>query len=293
MPFHATIDKKVLLRLVVILVAALFLRLLMLGRESLWLDEIASWMFASKDLQHVLRSEPTNPPLYYLLLHFWMDWFGTSESAIRSLSVVPSLFSVWLIYHFAERLFTRGIAYLAAVYQAVSTFQIYYAQEGRCFSLLVSILLLATLSLWNALESDSPRRRYLYYGAYAFLGALALYTHFISIFFLAGHGLYVLFRRPKQLLAVGTSIAASLLLFSPWLVTMLGAASRGGQARRYIWLKLPQAYLSFLYGDSLIPLDEEAVQHIPETRLETLGRPDAVCFHNGSDACDPRFLDFV
>ena len=265
MPFHATIDKKVLLRLVVILVAALFLRLLMLGRESLWLDEIASWMFASKDLQHVLRSEPTNPPLYYLLLHFWMDWFGTSESAIRSLSVVPSLFSVWLIYHFAERLFTRGIAYLAAVYQAVSTFQIYYAQEGRCFSLLVSILLLATLSLWNALESDSPRRRYLYYGAYAFLCALALYTHFISIFFLAGHGLYVLFRRPKQLLAVGTSIAASLLLFSPWLVTMLGVASGGGQVRRYIWLKLPQAYFSFLYGDSLIPLDEEAVQHIPQT----------------------------
>ena len=265
MTFHATIDKKVLLRLVVILVAALFLRLLMLGRESLWLDEIASWMFASKDLQHVLRSEPTNPPLYYLLLHFWMDWFGTSESAIRSLSVVPSLFSVWLIYHFAERLFTRGIAYLAAVYQAVSTFQIYYAQEGRCFSLLVSILLLATLSLWNALESDSPRRRYLYYGAYAFLCALALYTHFISIFFLAWHGLYVLFRRPKQLLAVGTSIAASLLLFSPWLVTMLGAASGGGQARRYIWLKLPQAYLSFLYGHSLIPLDEEAVQHIPQT----------------------------
>ncbi len=248
--------------------AALFLRLLMLGRESLWLDEIASWMFASKDLQHVLRSEPTNPPLYYLLLHFWVDWFGASESAIRSLSVVPSLFSVWLIYHFAERLFTRGIAYLAAVYQAVSTFQIYYAQEGRCFSLLVSILLLATLSLWNALQSDSPHRRYLYYGAYAFLGALALYTHFISIFFLAGHGLYVLFRRPKQVLAVGTSIAASLLLFSPWLVTMLGVASGGGQVRRYLLLKLPQAYFSFLFGDSLIPLDEDAVQHIPQTLEE-------------------------
>jgi mannosyltransferase len=265
MTFHATIEKKVLLRFVIILAAALFLRLLMLGRESLWLDEIASWMFASKDLQHVLRSEPTNPPLYYLLLHFWMGWFGTSESAIRSLSIVPSLFSVWLIYHFAERLFTRGVAYIAAIYQAFSTFQIYYAQEGRCFSLLVSILLLATFSLWNALESDSPHRRYLYYGAYAFLGALALYTHFISIFFLAGHGLYVLFRRPKQVLAVGTSIAASLLLFSPWLVTMLGVASGGGQVRRYLLLKLPQTYFSFLFGDSLIPLDEEAVQHILQT----------------------------
>src|SRR5437016_10859241 len=222
-------------------------------------------MFASKVLQHVLRSEPTNPPLYYLLLHLWMDWFGTTESAIRSLCVVPSLFSVWLIYHFAERLFTRGIAYLAAVYQAVSTFQIYYAQEGRCFSLLVSILLLATLSLWNALESDSPHRRYLYYGSYALLGALALYTHYVSVFFLAGHGLYVLLRRPKQMLAAGSSLVVSIILFSPQLRIMLGAAAGGGQVRRYLLLKLPQAYFSLLYGDSLIPLDEEAVQHIRQT----------------------------
>lgn len=251
--------------LIGILLVALLLRLLMLGHQSLWLDEFASWMFASRDLKHVLNSEPTNPPLYYLLLHFWMRWFGTSEFAIRSMSVVPSLFSVGLIYFFAQRLFTRQIAYLAAAYQAVSTFQIYYAQEGRCFALLVSILLLATFALWNALESQSTRQKALYYCAYALLGAVALYTHFISLFFLAAHGLYVLIRRPRQLLAVAGSIAASMLLFSPWLLTMLRAASGGGQVRRYIWLKLPQAYFSFLYGDSLIPLDEEAVQHIQQT----------------------------
>src|SRR5882762_6341769 len=104
-----TFDRRVAGRLVMILAAALLLRLLKLGRQSLWLDEIASWGLASQDVLHVLRSEPTNPPLYYLLLHLWMGWFGRSESAIRSLSIVPSLFSVWLIYRFSEQLFNRGI----------------------------------------------------------------------------------------------------------------------------------------------------------------------------------------
>jgi len=260
-----TINWGSAMRLVMILAVAVLLRLLMLGRQSLWLDEIASWYFASRDIVHVLHSEPTNPPLYYLLLHIWIGWFGTSESAIRSLSIVPSLFSVWLVYRFSEQLFSRGIAIIAATYLVISTFQIYYAQEARCFSLLVCILLLATMCLWNALEADSPQRRSFYYGAYVFLGALALYTHFISIFFLAGHGLYVLFRRPKHLLLVGGSLTTSLLLFSPWLVTMLRVAADGGQVRRYLLLKLPQAYFSFFYGDSLIPLDDEAVRHIPQT----------------------------
>ena len=83
MMFDRAIDRRVVVPLVMILAVALPLRFLTLGRQSLWLDEIASWRFASQDVLHVLRSEPTNPPLYYLLLHLWMGWFGTSESAMR------------------------------------------------------------------------------------------------------------------------------------------------------------------------------------------------------------------
>jgi mannosyltransferase len=266
MTIQKPINYRVAYGLLLILAIALFLRIFMLSRESLWLDEVASWWFAKQPLHKVLQSEPTNPPFYYFLLHFWIRYFGTSEAALRSLSILPSLFSVWLLYIFGRRLFDRGIAFIAAGYQAVSTFQIYYAQEARCFSLLVGILLLATLYLWKALESDSVRSRTVFFAVYAALCALALYTHFISIFFIAGHGLYVLLRRPKQLLAAGSSIFVSLLLFSPWLFIMLRAAAGGGQtARRYLLLKLPQAYFSFLYGDTLIPLDDEAVRHIPET----------------------------
>jgi hypothetical protein len=79
---------------------------------------------------------------------------------------------------------------------------------------------------------------------------------------------FVLLRRPQQLLPFIASSVATVLLFLPWLMTLLRAASGGGQQmRRYLLLKLPQAYFSFLFGDTLIPLDNQAVTHIRQTLL--------------------------
>jgi mannosyltransferase len=252
--------------LAAILCIALLLRCTMLSKESLWIDESASWRFASGDLSQALKAEPTNPPLYYVLLHFWINWFGASESALRSLSVLPSMGSVWLIYMLTKRLFSPSVAGLAALYQAVSSFQIFYAQEARTFSLLTFFLLAGTLLLWNALESPPGIRRILGYIGYTVVMALALYSHFIATFFLAAHGVYVLFRHRRQILYYAASAVVVVLLFLPWLLVLLRAAAGGGQAgRRYFLLKLPQAYFSFLFGDTLIPLDEAAVTHIRET----------------------------
>jgi uncharacterized membrane protein len=251
--------------LAVILAIALVLRFAFLSKESLWLDEVSSWWFAT-DLHRALTAERTNPPLYYTLLHFWIGWFGTSEAGLRSFSVIPGVLSVGLVYALARKLFSRGIALGSALYQSISSFQIYYSQEARTFALLVFLILGAALALWSALEAASSRRRLLHFGAYALASTLALYSHFIAIFFLAGFGLFVLLCRRKQLLPfiAGTTIA--LLAFLPWLATMFRAASGGGQSyRRYLFLKFPQAYFSFLFGDTLIPLDEQASTHIRQT----------------------------
>jgi uncharacterized membrane protein len=253
--------------LLLILGIAVVLRCAFLSKESLWLDEAESWYFAS-DLGRALAGESTNPPLYYTMLHFWIGWFGTSEAALRSLSVVPGILSVGLIYALARKMFSRGIGLGAALYQSISSFQIYYSQEVRTFAWLVFFILAGALALWNALEARLGKRRFLYFSGYALLSALALYSHFITVFFLAGFGLYVLFRRRKQLIPFIASSAVAVLLFLPWLMTMLRAAAGGGQQyRRYLFLKLPQAYFSFLFGDTLIPLDGEAVTHVRTTLL--------------------------
>jgi mannosyltransferase len=259
--------------LLLIMGIALVLRCAFISRQSLWVDEAQSWWFAS-DLGRALASERTNPPLYYTTLHFWIGWFGHSEAALRSLSVVPGVLSVGLVYVLAKKLLTRGIALGAALYQSISSFQIYYSQEVRTFAFLEFFLLMAALALWNALESGSSesgsaRRRLLYFSGYTLAGAFSLYAHFIAIFFLAGFGVFVLLCRRRQLVPFLASSVVTMLLFLPWLMTLLRAASGGGQQmRRYLLLKLPQAYFSFLFGDSLIPLDNQAVTHIRQTLLQ-------------------------
>ena len=261
---HAT-DRNVRIRVAIILGVALLLRCLYLTKESLWLDEIGTWHFINSSLRRALTPEPQNPPLYFVLLFFWTRLFGLGEAAIRSFNIAPSVFDVWLVYRLGAKFFSRKVAYIAAAYAAISTFQIFYAQEARNYPWLVGLVLLASWALWNALESDTTRGRIRYYALYAVLGALSLYTHFIAVFFLAGHGLFVLIRRPRQLPAAGAAACGTFVLFSPWLLTLMHAAALGGQARRYLFLKFPQAYFSLLFGDTLIPLDEQAVLHVGAT----------------------------
>lgn len=258
-------ETGVRIRIAVILGIALLLRCLYLTKESFWLDEIGTWHFVNSSFQRALTPEPQNPPLYFVLLFFWTRLFGLGEAAIRSFNIAPSVFDVWLVYRLGSKFFSREVAYVAAAYQAISTFQIFYAQEARNYPWLVGLVLLASWALWNALESDSRRDRIRFFALYSVLGALSLYTHFITVLFLAGHGVYVLVRRPRQLLAAGAASCGTLLLFSPWLLTLAHAAALGGQARRYLLLKFPQAYFSLLFGDTLIPLDEQAVLHVAAT----------------------------
>lgn len=251
-----------------ILLLAAALRVWMLGRESLWLDEVASLGFASGDLAKAIRSEATNPPLYYVLLHFWVSWFGATETALRSLSVIPSVTCIWVLYRFGKETVGRAVALLAAGYQAVSTFHIYYAQEARAFSFLTLFVISSAYFLWKAIEEDSTKRRVTYYLGHAVFLCLALYTHFIAILSLPAFWGYVVLRRKSRILGATLSQAVALLLFSPWLITMLNTAGGGGQSRRYLLLKPAQAVFSFLFGDTLIPLDEQAVRNVTGVLLE-------------------------
>lgn len=261
-----TLEKKPILIVSALMVAGLALRWIMLAKESLWLDELVSWICASRSFWPDFYCDINKPPLYYPLLHAWMSIFGTTEVALRALSIPPGVVSIWLVYLLARKLFSRPIAYLAAGYQTISTFQIYYAQEARNYTWLVFFLLLAGIFLWEALESTARRRRLGYFAAYTLAISLALYTHYFAAFFIAGHGLYVLFRRPRQLLPASASVAIAIASILPWLIIMVKSpGATEAQTRKYLLLKFPQAYFSFMFGDSLVPLDAQAVQHVRQT----------------------------
>jgi mannosyltransferase len=202
---------------------------------AFWIDEALSVGIASYDLLDIpgrLR-EDGSPPLYYLLLHGWMQGFGTSETATHVLSLVFALLFVPTAWWAGRTLFDERTAWVAALLGALNPFLTFYAQETRMYSLSALLSLVVATTFVQAFARRE--RRYLP----GFVAAMAtmLYTHNWAIFLGAGtFGALVLLWRwagageerralvRDGLLAYGTVA----LLYLPWLPTLLFQAAHTG-----------------------------------------------------------------
>jgi len=116
-----------------------FLRMLYLSKNGMWLDETFSVWMASHSiadmLQWVVRIDQ-HPPLYYLLLHYWIAHNGESPYDVRLLSVLFSVGTIPIIFLIGKRISGVLMGLAAAMFLALSLFNIYYAQETRMYTLL-------------------------------------------------------------------------------------------------------------------------------------------------------------
>src|SRR5690349_542177 len=102
--------------------------------ESLWRDEAFSWAMASQGVGiFQLTARDFNPPLYYLLLYGWMQIAGSSEAAMRSLSVLFFVGTLYVCWRFMIDLLAvparRAVLYLVLI--AINPMLSYYAVEAR------------------------------------------------------------------------------------------------------------------------------------------------------------------
>lgn len=198
------------------------LRLIGLESRSLSYDDTFSIFLARRSPGEILMgtAADTMPPLYYLLLHFWMivcqqAWF------IRLFSVLLSLAAVWLVYRIGERWLGRSAAGWSAFLAAISPLMIYHGQDVRMYALLVcaqlGYLWFFTL-LW---ERDRDRRPsiFLLWVSLVACGTAAMYSHNIAVFALASPSLFLFLRRQWKMLARLAVAQLVIGLFAlPWLV---------------------------------------------------------------------------
>lgn len=173
------------------------------------------------DTWRSLTTHPEHPPLYYLLIRFWMERFGCHVAAVRSLSVLFSLLSFPALYWLCRELFNNPrIAWIALTLFAVSPFQMLYAQEARQSSLWTLSTLLATAALLRAMRRPTRWS----WGLYALTVALNLYTFLLSGMVLISHSLLVLTTKPwswRLVRSFFSSLAVGLLCFTPWIVVLI------------------------------------------------------------------------
>ncbi|KKQ91789.1 MAG: hypothetical protein UU16_C0001G0049 [Candidatus Woesebacteria bacterium GW2011_GWA2_40_7] len=129
-----------------ILILGLILRLISLN-QSLWLDEATSALVAKMPIGDIFTKflpGDFHPPFYYLVLKFWSGFFGYSELALRTPSIIFGILTVYLVYLVGKKLFSKNIGLTASVLLTISGLHIYYSQEARMYSLaalLVSVLI--------------------------------------------------------------------------------------------------------------------------------------------------------
>src|SRR3989344_749914 len=115
--------------------------------QSVWRDEAFSILAAQRPLSFIFTNLGIEPPLYYLLLHFWMKLFGTSEIAARSLSFLGFGFATVIIIYWAEKLFKRHwLSWYLPLIFFVNPMLLYYAFEVRTYGW---FMFFATLSIYS------------------------------------------------------------------------------------------------------------------------------------------------
>ncbi len=226
--------RETILLLLIILIGA-FLRFYDIGAESLWLDEAASIREAAMSIKGMV-AHSNQPPLYFLILNLWIKLFGTSETALRSMSAIFGIITLLLMYLVGSILFTRRIGLLVCFLSAISSYHIRYSQEARGYSLL---LLLALLSYFFFIKIIKQDKKW-YYICYLLANILLGYVHIFGLLIISSQVLFfALFwnkyrvQRVKFLSTIGVII----LTFLPLVYLLSGNVKR--IVKSGFWIPMP------------------------------------------------------
>ena len=167
--------------------------------QSIWFDEGWSAYAAEQPtLVAAAAADATNPPLYYVLVNMAARGFGTSELALRYVSLLLGLLIIPLAYQLARQAATPRAGVYAALLATISAPLRWAAQEARMYTLLAVLILICALA-WQRLITRPSRGAWLT----LWLGELALlYAHNtgpVAVIWLnAVILIHWIVRRPKQ-----------------------------------------------------------------------------------------------
>lgn len=133
------------MEIALILLVGLVMRLVSIG-QSLWLDEATTALVSKMSFNQIFTNFLPNdfhPPLYYLVMKFWVDIFGNSEISLRIPSVLFGLVTVYLTYLIAKKIFNKNVAIASSLLLSTSGLAIYYSQEARMYGMAAMLVALA------------------------------------------------------------------------------------------------------------------------------------------------------
>lgn len=173
-----------------------------------------------KDVSRGLINTDTHPPLYFWIMHIWMNRFGDSVFVIRFFSLLMGLVSIILAYYIGRHLFNEGAGIFSALFVSISAFGVRYSQEARAYSLIMALGLLSWFFVLRFEKYNKDRDLYWF----AVFSALGFYTHYFYFFIPLAQFIYfscVYINHTGKIRRFYSAFLLSLLLFVPWFLALI------------------------------------------------------------------------
>lgn len=201
--------------------------------SALWLDEALAVDVARLPLHEIAGylKRTGAPPLYYVLLHFWIMVFGSSDVGVRSMSAVLAVGTLPVAWVAGRKFGGRSVGWILVVVLASAPFAVYYGTEGRMYALVMFLTACGMVAIGRALDRARPGNLV----ALAAVVAALLYTQYWALYLVGSLGLWLLWQalwgRPEWRISARWMIGAVVvgaLTFLPWVPTVVYQARYTG-----------------------------------------------------------------
>ncbi|MCL4398151.1 glycosyltransferase family 39 protein [Patescibacteria group bacterium] len=184
--------------------------------QSIRLDESQSIWVSTKSVRDILylQSQDVNPPLYNLLLHFWVQVFGTSLDATRTLSLIFFLLTLGAIYILFKEASNTRIAFLTVALFALSPFVLWYSNETRTYTLFTLVTTINNIYYLQFLRTRGQTGKL----GFVLSAVIGTFTHYFFFFVLLTQFLYAIIRHRNLFLKFFGLLFLTGFGFLPWAV---------------------------------------------------------------------------
>jgi len=164
-----------------LVLAGAALRLIQLPFSCIWLDEAFSIRLAQGPLMEIVRtlSSDNGSPLFYFLLHGWIQLFGDGEYILTALTVLLDCAALTAVPFLLRELFTDSRIRIAGTACAAFCLPcLHQATNLRYYSLMVLCTVLSWLFFYRALRRGTARDGMLF----VLFSVAGFYTHTFYLF---------------------------------------------------------------------------------------------------------------
>lgn len=167
--------------LFILLVINLATGLIAITVTPIGLDEPFSIFHAQASVADIIAElqKGNNPPLFELVLHYWIRYFGIGAVAVRIPSMLFSMFSVFGLFYLVRLVAGSWQALMAAAMLSFCNYFIYISHEARAYALFWFLMVLSfnVVLRWVRSEKDSWWPMVLL----ALVNTLMMYTHYLAV----------------------------------------------------------------------------------------------------------------